>query len=275
MNFEAPKTKISFLLVISGFLLTLLCLFWFTLTIHLLGIENVFEFSHIGMLLCELFLPFPLIIWASTKKIKYKDIFRFNKIKLPYLVFSILVAIGLIIILDEIERVLTMFIEYPDYIKQINEFMKFKGLQTTICLIVGVAIIAPVTEEMVFRGFFQQTLEHNFRSISNAFLIVALAFMIIHLNLYFALHIFIIGYFLSFVAWKTNSIWPSIIIHSVNNFLSLLFTNFEDIIEKTYIFHGHVHPVIFFIALFFFAYFLFKLTKLKNCTIWKGKTYEG
>ena len=112
-------------------------------------------------------------------------------------------------------------------------------------------IIAPIGEEVLFRGFFQQFLEKYWKDITKAILVTSLFFAIIHMNTYWLIQIYILGIFLGYLAWKTNSIIPSIILHSINNGTAMIlsFTNID--LESIYLWNGHVTPWLIVMAIFF------------------------
>lgn len=91
--------------------------------------------------------------------------------------------------------------------------------------------IAPLSEEILFRGFLLRGFQ-GFMNFWLADLLTAIAFVAIHwpywlysqgfhlglVNL--SLRIFIIGILLGYLVHKSNSLWPSILAHMLNNFLS-------------------------------------------------------
>ncbi len=227
--------------------------------------DNLNLYSQFSLLLGEALIPLPIIIWAIRKKQSLTAVFRFNRVKPNYFIFAILAGIGLVIVSDELERLIGMFITIPDQYAQLDKLLTISNWPSAILIISGISIIGPLAEEMVFRGFLQQSLEENLKDVTQAVIYTSLAFVLVHFNIYWALNIFIIGFFLSFISWKTNSIWPSFFIHLINNSLALVFVHFEMTITKYYLFHGHVHPLIFLTGMFVLGLFMVKLTQLKNC----------
>ncbi len=84
-----------------------------------------------------------------------------------------------------------------------------------------VAVVAPVVEELIFRGIILQGLRRNY----NAFVAVfmsALLFSLFHLNPWQMPATFILGLLLGWIMVRANNIILSILGHSINNFLVLL-----------------------------------------------------
>ena len=90
------------------------------------------------------------------------------------------------------------------------------SLQVLILMIVFGAIIAPVIEELIFRGFLQTTLYKYFGR-WKTIVIGSFLFSVIHLNPYVIFQIFILGLFLSYAFDKTRSLVTSITIHTIHN----------------------------------------------------------
>lgn len=83
------------------------------------------------------------------------------------------------------------------------------------------AIIAPILEEITYRGFLQKILLRYCSPITSSILTATL-FSLVHMQLQVALPLFILGFILSILYTKTQSIWPGIVFHILNNSISLL-----------------------------------------------------
>ena len=84
-----------------------------------------------------------------------------------------------------------------------------------------IIIVAPIIEEIVFRGLFYKTLK-NFIPFVQASIISSLIFAIIHENILSLTILFLLSLYLTWIYERTNSILYSIITHSIFNFLNLL-----------------------------------------------------
>ncbi len=84
-----------------------------------------------------------------------------------------------------------------------------------------VAVIAPIVEELIFRGIILQGLRRNYNSFVAVFM-SALLFALYHLNPWQFPATFILGLLLGAIVLKTNSVVLSILGHSINNLLVLL-----------------------------------------------------
>ncbi|MFW6106387.1 MAG: CPBP family intramembrane glutamic endopeptidase [Desulfovermiculus sp.] len=87
--------------------------------------------------------------------------------------------------------------------------------------IVAAVIIAPLVEEIFFRGFLFAGLKKGF-SWPTAMLISSGLFALLHLRPLAAPPIFILGLVFAFLYQKSGSIWPAVIIHALVNSLAVI-----------------------------------------------------
>ena len=84
------------------------------------------------------------------------------------------------------------------------------------------AFVAPIVEEVVFRGAILRALLQKNWNPWYAILISAAIFGIIHMNLTQGFSAFAVGIFMGWLFYRTRSIWPGVIIHMMNNTISSL-----------------------------------------------------
>lgn len=82
-------------------------------------------------------------------------------------------------------------------------------------------IIAPIVEELFFRGFLFQALKPH--SSWAAYLVSAGFFALLHPPVALMVEGLLIGLFLAYLVAKTKSIWPGVVIHAINNAIALGF----------------------------------------------------
>lgn len=216
-------------------------------TIAVAGIPSFPEantqlYNFIALLIGQIFMVIPLFLFLLARRESFVDRLRLRRISFRTVLYTIIFSIGVIILVDEFDRLSGMILPPPDYFDQIGDMLRFNSLNITILLLFGVAFLAPLGEEILFRGFLQKFLEGHWQDITRAVLMTSLFFAVIHLNLYWLIQIYILGVLLGFLAWKTGSIWAGFILHSLNNLTALLFTNFDERIAGIYSWHGHVAP---------------------------------
>jgi membrane protease YdiL (CAAX protease family) len=96
----------------------------------------------------------------------------------------------------------------------------FAQLSSPWLLLIGGAIVAPVVEEIFFRGFVFAGLRPRYGWQRSAVISSAL-FAVIHLVPTAIIPIFILGYIFAYLYQRSGSIWPAIVMHAATNALAL------------------------------------------------------
>ncbi|MBQ7223852.1 MAG: CPBP family intramembrane metalloprotease [Erysipelotrichaceae bacterium] len=97
--------------------------------------------------------------------------------------------------------------------------------ELSIFMILYVAILAPLAEEIVFRGWFLKVLRRYGTAVAVFF--TAIAFGMMHGTVTQSIPAFFIGIVLAILAIRYESLVPGIILHVINNSLSFLTFNEE------------------------------------------------
>lgn len=100
-----------------------------------------------------------------------------------------------------------------------------KGLEALVSgpfwlSLLAVGILAPISEELIFRGAILNLLKERL-PLNVALVLQGLVFGIYHGNLVQAPPTAVLGIIMGFAVAATGSIWPAIIVHIVNNSLAL------------------------------------------------------
>lgn len=96
----------------------------------------------------------------------------------------------------------------------------FAELSSPWWLLLAGVVVAPVVEEVFFRGFLFAGLRKRY-DWQRAALISAALFALVHLQPTAVLPIFILGYIFAYLYHRSNSIWPAIVMHISTNALAL------------------------------------------------------
>ena len=92
---------------------------------------------------------------------------------------------------------------------------------STYATLFAAVFIAPFCEEVFFRGFVFPGLRHGM-SLVWAIIISSLLFGVAHADPGSFPVLFVIGLALAFLRWRTQSIWPCIMLHMLNNGIAAL-----------------------------------------------------
>ncbi len=102
-----------------------------------------------------------------------------------------------------------------------SNIFRYSGPYGIIPAVFVAAIVPAISEELLFRGYFQGCLLQKLKP-RNAILIASVVFAITHLNPISLLPLLMIGLYLGLSAYLTKNIIVPIVIHFINNFISVL-----------------------------------------------------
>lgn len=197
-----------------------------------------------------------LLKWLSNKSIETKLKQRFNWRKLGYAAIMI-IAFRLIF-----DNSLTFWVNSISMPKFINE--AFDELAVSpIVLIFSVIIVAPIYEEIIFRGILLKGMSKKINP-TIALVVSALFFAIAHMNIPQGINAFILGLTVGFIYLKTESIYLSIFAHSLNNVLALSVSSLFSLIGGKYAIEIHGMFSIIGIILLAIAFGKYNQHKIKN-----------
>ena len=110
----------------------------------------------------------------------------------------------------------------PEMQDVVQWVLEEKSLFILVSLIFFGIIIAPIIEEIMFRGFLQPALKNSF---GGRYAIAASAslFAAVHMDMFAFLQIFILGMLLGYLYEKTQTLAASVIVHILHNSLTLVF----------------------------------------------------
>ena len=146
----------------------------------------------------------------------------YSPVSVSYLSWSAMMGISMIYLIDFLMSHLTFL---PDWLSD-----TFDLLQSGWLGIICVAILGPILEELLFRGAITKVLLKKYNPVV-AILISGLIFGIFHMNPAQVVGATLIGFILAWIYYKTYSLIPCILIHIMNNslsvYLALKFPNVE------------------------------------------------
>lgn len=164
----------------------------------------------------------PFVLLLKSSKIKINALFPISKISFSLIIAGVVVCLGLNFILSMatsfalalLDQLFHVQAQVPNFIPQSMDFTTF------LLFFVFTCIVAPITEEFMFRGVLLAPL----RKYGDWFAVVvtSILFSLVHGNLGQIPGAFIIGLVLGFITIKSGSIVPAIIIHFINNAFAVL-----------------------------------------------------
>jgi membrane protease YdiL (CAAX protease family) len=205
------------LLIVAGSLLS---------GLTIIAVKFLFpELSGWGQLISYPLVFVPPFIWITANLYKYSQsesvpINNPNYGKLGpglsfILIFPLVFAFNMII------EPLTMWMETPDFMKEMLKQVSDNKFSSLLMLVV----FAPLLEELFCRGIILRGLLKHMTP-TKAILWSSAIFGIIHLNPWQAIPAFLVGSLMGWVYWKTRSLWATIFIHFINNGFAYIVTVF-------------------------------------------------
>ena len=113
------------------------------------------------------------------------------------------------------------------------EFSFAEILKQPFALIVLVMAVMPaVGEELFFRGFVFGSLKHKYHA-RVSIIVSALIFGVFHMSIVKVLPTAMLGACFAYITWKSGSIYISMLLHFVNNLLSVISMKYPELIAKS------------------------------------------
>jgi membrane protease YdiL (CAAX protease family) len=164
-----------------------------------------------------------LLKWFSNKVIDSKPKQHLNIMNFVYVAIFI---IAFRVIFDNSIILWISNISMPDFIEESFQEMAV----SPIILILTVVVVAPIYEEIIFRGILLKGMANKINP-NIALVISAIFFAIVHLNIPQGINAFFLGLIIGFIYLSTGSIYLSIFAHFVNNVLAItvssIFVSFQ------------------------------------------------
>ncbi len=166
------------------------------------------------------------ILFYGYKKTHHpiRDVFPIKKFNPVLLIAIVLFFVGAQFYLDLFNSFINNLIPAPGWFwEMFGKVVDPKGnLGSTFLRVV---IIAPIVEEMIFRGIVMHGFMRNYSG-TKAIVISALLFALFHLNPWQFPATFVLGLFLGWLMLRTRSLPLCILGHGINNLLALVTITF-------------------------------------------------
>ena len=197
-----------------------------------------------NLVYCLLSLSIFVIAWGYSKLAK-KDFVQATtanvKPKLAHVLWGCLATFGLIHLMMPVNELFLDLIENAGLSRPTTEIDLHP-----VTLVLMTVILAPIGEEFLFRGTVGRGLANDKPVLG--ILLSGVLFALFHLNPAQTLHQFVLGSFLMLLAYRSGSVWTSVIAHAFNNLVVIFFTFVYDPTEfylQHFAFVGIIGGVVF------------------------------
>lgn len=208
----------------------------------------------ITMLLPVIFFDL-LIVRSSGKKLRFD--LSTKPLRVYLLIFPMM--FGMMLVADYATQLIPTTGGWLGELYKIYSAQFAKLLQEPVSLILMTVIIAPVLEEILFRGIIMRGMLNNKVNPAVAIIISAVIFGLAHFNPWQFVGAMMLGLVLGLVYYKTKSLLMSIMLHAFNNLISAVMMLYTDSETFSGLFHIKseillvVGIVVFMIPFYFFA----------------------
>lgn len=168
------------------------------------------------------YILFPPLLMAWINGWPVEKVYRFRKISARSKIISILSALTIWPLASAVSLIIRKFLD--DKIGVLNSpGSASSSVYQNLLIIIGMVILAPVCEEILFRGFIQSAYES--RSKKCGFVIAALIFGAYHIlnGISEVIPASILGLCMGFLVYKTGSLASSMLFHATANICAILF----------------------------------------------------
>jgi membrane protease YdiL (CAAX protease family) len=153
----------------------------------------------------------PTIAFLRLRRLPLKEGFRLKPIRPLIGLLCILLGFTTYLFVVMIDAIMARLINIPGMLVSVEMVMPKGGLES-IGFFFAVAVVAPLCEEPLFRGVIQSAYEKQ-RTASSAIAIAALMFAFWHFRLSGLWGLLLEAIILGYVAWRSGSIYSSILMH--------------------------------------------------------------
>ena len=185
-------------------------------------IQKTDAFIYINYLLAPAIIAICVLFITKRNKISFMRIFPV-KCHPKYYAIGVLLIFGLLFSLSNLNGVSVQFFKLFGY-KPRESSSYFPDLSggMVVPAIIVIAIMPAVFEELMFRGLLLNCCENGMGSV-RAILVTGFCFSLFHASPEQTVYQFIAGCAFAFIAVRSGSILPSIVMHFINNVLIVIF----------------------------------------------------
>ncbi|MDI1235202.1 MAG: CPBP family intramembrane metalloprotease [bacterium] len=154
--------------------------------------------------------------------------------------------------------------------KMMEDFLRMDNTNQLMVNLLMIALAPALFEEIFFRGTLQRLLIELFGNVHYGILFCSFTFAAIHLNAEQFIPMFFLALVLGYVCYYSRSIWPSVILHFLNNGFAVFVTYYQHQlpVAKAIAADNYTPPVVTIVLAFMviggFFYWLIKKHQILN-----------
>lgn len=164
-------------------------------------------------------------VWLAIriKRASFADYLALRWPSWKQVLFGALGLVAIVLVWETLSRSLGREAT-PGVMTDILKSGRDKG--AALSMLVAFSIAAPMSEEILARGFLFRGWSASFLRVPGAILLSSLVWTSVHIqyDLYFLAEVFSIGLWLGYMRHRANSLWLTIILHALNNMTAVVLT---------------------------------------------------
>ena len=227
--------------------------------------------TQIFMSVLMFILPLGVIIFGEHQK--SSELVSFKKPEKEFFAPIVLICIGVTAFANIVTNILTSLFNAFGIPVSAPEFVTPKGILGFIVTFLAIAVTPALVEEFALRGIIMGSLKKYGKAFAIG--VSAILFGMMHGNLSQMPFAFILGIAIGFAVIKTNSIWTGVLIHFINNSVSVVLDKIMETADNRQI-EAFVSSLYFALCIlaFFVGLYLLK-GKTKELTELKEESFES
>lgn len=178
----------------------------------------------------------------------------------------VFLSIGLFLFIFSVFLIGFSFFDRPTLQIEFLSFINQAPTLTAICLLAILACAAGLIEEVVFRGYIQELLRERY-NIFVALIVSSVLFTLVHfLPGPLIITYLIVSFAFGITAYLSQSIWPTIIVHAIFDFVAFLMVYFfPDLTSGPELrVHLQAYIIILILSILIFAFVIMRIRKQAN-----------
>ncbi|SIO51086.1 hypothetical protein SAMN05443247_06875 [Bradyrhizobium erythrophlei] len=159
-----------------------------------------------------------LALWIAIRptRTRFADYLALRGTSWKMFIIGVVAMVALVMGWDLVSRVLGREVQ-PGFMGDVLKSAQADG--SVWLLLIAFCVAAPISEELLARGFLYRGWSESFLRVPGAILLSSLAWTALHMqyNWFFFGEIFSIGLLLGYLRYRSNSLWLTIVLHGLNN----------------------------------------------------------
>ncbi len=153
------------------------------------------------------------------------EVFSLRPLSPKALLPFIIAAPGIAVLFDTLDRIVFTAFPPPAEYWDLMKIYEWHGGFSALCILAGMVLVGPLSEEMLFRGLLQESLRTRFGRLRPAIAYTAFFFALIHALPWVFFQIFAFALILSGLTAVYQSVLPAVLLHAGNNLVQLILGN--------------------------------------------------